>query len=124
MTHSFAQATPKLEGPEIKIKFCPHTLGIHGWRITARRPRLLATTLAAVETVCSLADASLIRNQQITWILWTGYSRKPGCSWFPAGQPRAGLWVEDGLAETLALQATRINGGCRHQTIAHPPTVG
>ena len=59
-----------------------------------------------------------------SFALWTGYSRKPGCSWFPAGQPRAGLWVEDGLAETLALQATRINGGCRHQTIAHPPTVG
>ena len=104
MTHSFAQATPEIGGSRNKNKkFCPQTLGIHGWRITARRARLLTTTLAAVATVCSLADASLIRNQEITWILWTDYSRKPGCSWFPAGQPGAGLWGEDGLAETLAL---------------------
>ena len=87
-------------------------------------PRLLATTLAAVATVCSLADASLIRNQQITWILWTGYSRKPGCSWFPAGQPGAAL---GGRTGSLRLSPSRQPGStddARHQTIAHLPTVG
>src|SRR5215472_13953548 len=115
MTHSFAQATLEIGGPGNKNK----NSACRAASSTARNPRVANHSPTPTPVGYDLGgsrDSLLVGrcqpNQEITWILWTGYWRKPGCSWFPAGQPRAGLWGEDGLAETLALQATRINGRC------------